>query len=475
MSADIAAGAAAPGGGRTVDAVIDEGGLSGFQIAALFMCMLILFLDGFDIQTMSLVVTPLAQEWGLGRESFGGALSAANFGVLFSALLLGPIGDSVGRKPVTLCALLVVAISTLAATTAANIEELTFWRFITGLGLGAGMPNAYALATEVAPARMRSAVIVIAGSTVAAGAMTAGLIAPWLMSFGDWRMVFYAGGVLPLIVCVLFAFALPESPRLLAVRRWGDPRIGRFLERAGLGGAQSLNPPERAAAPEAPPATIYRQGFLGRAAAAAALSRQGFAKATAPVAGLFEPRFLGATLLLWASYTLVASILYLLIGWLPALLDGVGWPLAAAQRGGVLIQLGGIIGGISYAVYVRKGKPHYALVAAMVLATVSIAMFWVTPPTYLVWGVVLTALGAGVSGALFALLAVAGGVYPPAMRATGLSYMVGVSRIAAAVSPLIGGALLAMGFETVAVLSLLIVPMIVAALAAMMLPRVIPR
>ena len=169
---------------------------------------------------------------------------------------------------------------------------------------------------------------------------------------------------------------------------------------------------------------------------------------------------------------MAAFVLYLLIGWLPALLDGVGWPLAAAQRGAVLIQLGGIIGGIAYALYVRKGKPHHALIAAMALATISITMFWFTPPTYLVWSLVLTALGAGVGGALFALMAVAGGVYPPAMRATGLSYMIGVSRVAAAVSPLVGGALLALGFETMTVLSLLIVPITLAALSALLLPRV---
>ena len=69
-------------------------------------------------------------------------------------------------------------------------------------------------------------------------------------------------------------------------------------------------------------------------------------------------------------------------------------------------------------------------------------------------------------------MAVAGGVYPPAMRATGLSYMIGVSRVAAAVSPLVGGALLALGFETMTVLSLLIVPITLAALSALLLPRV---
>jgi AAHS family 4-hydroxybenzoate transporter-like MFS transporter len=76
---------------------------------------------------------------------------------------------------------------------------------------------------------------------------------------------------------------------------------------------------------------------------------------------------------------------------------------------------------------------------------------------------------------MFALIAVAGGAYPAAMRATGLSYMVGVSRFAAAISPLAGGALLGMGYETIAVLSLLIVPITIAALASLLLPRAMPK
>src|SRR5690606_13259373 len=93
----------------------------------------------------------------------------------------------------------------------------------------------------------------------------------------------------------------------------------------------------------------------------AAVFRADYWAATLPklsVVTLFRRDFLAATLLLWASYTLLSFILYLLIGWLPALLTGIGWPLADAQRGAVMIQLGGIIGGLAYAWYMRTGQPH---------------------------------------------------------------------------------------------------------------------
>lgn len=437
--------ASAAAGGRTVDQVIDDNRLSFYQLAALVMCGTILFLDGFDIQTMSLAVPAMAADWGLERAAFSPALSASLWGILVASFVIGPIGDYVGRKPLALGALLLVAVSTLAVPFSQDMTQLTLWRFLTGVGLGAGMPNAYALSTELAPTRMRSPVLVAMASAVAAGALTAGFLAPWLMNEGGWEMVFYAGGVLPLIACAVLAVGLPESPRLLAARRWADPRIGRFLARIHPQGPVEIVPGVAGPTPKA------------------------------PFVALFDRQFIGATLLLWASYTLVSFVLYLLISWLPSLLTGAGWPQGAALRGAVLIQLGGIIGGVAYAFYVTKGRPHYALIAAMLLAALSIGMFWVAPPTFLVWGAIMIALGAGVSGAMFALIAVAGGAYPAAMRATGLSWMVGVSRFAAAISPLVGGALLGMGMETVAVLSLLIVPIGVAALAAFLLPRAMPK
>jgi AAHS family 4-hydroxybenzoate transporter-like MFS transporter len=452
------------GGGRTVDQVIDDARLSGYQVAAMIMAVAVLFLDGFDIQTMSLVLPSVVAEWGappaadladasLWEQIIGsllagpsGALAAANFGVLVASFLIGPLGDYVGRKPLALGALILVAICTLGATTAENFNELMIWRFFTGVGLGAGMPNAYALATEVAPTRLRSTVLVLAGSAVAAGAMTAGFVAPWLMQFGDWRMVFYAGGFLPLGVAIALFFLLPESPRLLAARRWGDPRIGKFLARIHPGQKVDIVPGSAGSAPKVSVAALFRRDFLA------------------------------ATLLLWASYTLLSFILYLLIGWLPSLLTGMGWPLADAQRGAVMIQLGGIIGGLFYAWYMRTGQPHRALIAAMILSVIAIAAFRLAPPSNtLVWSVVITALGAGVSGGLVALIALCGGAYPASMRATGLSWMVGVSRFAAAVSPLVGGALLAMGMTPLALLSILIVPILIAAAGAFLLPRAMAK
>ena len=50
----------------------------------------------------------------------------------------------------------VVGVATLMAATAHTPNQLFAWRLLTGIGLGASLPNALALTAEFAPTRNRS-------------------------------------------------------------------------------------------------------------------------------------------------------------------------------------------------------------------------------------------------------------------------------------------------------------------------------
>ncbi len=75
-------------------------------------------------------------------------LSAALFGLAGGALRAGPLADRFGRKAVLVASVLVFALACLASGYSHSLEHLTAWRFITGLGLGAAMPNAVTLMSE---------------------------------------------------------------------------------------------------------------------------------------------------------------------------------------------------------------------------------------------------------------------------------------------------------------------------------------
>src|SRR5207253_3153313 len=121
---------------------------------------------------------------------------------------------------------------------------------------------------------------------------------------------FMIGGIAPLVLAALAVF-IPESLKFLIVRRPSDPRIATILGRV---------------APDVDPSTVrvradspaQRVSLLG------------------PVTSGFLPR----TLLLWGMLILNMFNLYILISWLPTLLEQSGWSPAATLRGAVLIQLG---------------------------------------------------------------------------------------------------------------------------------------
>ena len=78
-------------------------------------------------------------------------LSAALLGLSLGALIAGPVSDKMGRKRVLVFSCLFFGLASTGTAWAQTLNTLTLWRFLTGLGLGAAMPNAITLISEFAP------------------------------------------------------------------------------------------------------------------------------------------------------------------------------------------------------------------------------------------------------------------------------------------------------------------------------------
>ena len=76
-----------------------------------------------------------------------------------------------------------------------NVAQLAFWRFLTGAGFGASIPNATAITSEFVPARRRAALITVMYANIALGAVVAGFAAPPVYAAFGWPAVFILGGV----------------------------------------------------------------------------------------------------------------------------------------------------------------------------------------------------------------------------------------------------------------------------------------
>lgn len=134
-----------------IQQVIDESPFSGFHWLLIVLGFLVLAIDGFDTAAMGYIAPTLSAEWGIHKQDLGPVLSAALLGLSLGALIAGPVSDRMGRKRVLVFSCLFFGLASLGTAWAQSLNTLTLWRFLTGLGLGAAMPNAITLISEFAP------------------------------------------------------------------------------------------------------------------------------------------------------------------------------------------------------------------------------------------------------------------------------------------------------------------------------------
>ncbi|MFX7784804.1 MFS transporter, partial [Acinetobacter baumannii] len=74
---------------------------------------LCLIIDGFDVQAMGYVAPAIIADWGVSKASLGPVFGAGLFGMLLGSLVLTPVGDRYGRRPVLIASTLFFAVCML--------------------------------------------------------------------------------------------------------------------------------------------------------------------------------------------------------------------------------------------------------------------------------------------------------------------------------------------------------------------------
>lgn len=362
-----------------------------------FICFLAALLEGADIVSMGLAAPSVAGQFGFRPEQMSYILTATIVGLMAGAVVGGRAGDHFGRKRVLLVAFLTLAVFSLLTSLATDLDQFIVVRLLCGLGLGAAFPNLIALASEASPPERRSTGVGLMFCGQPVGGSSLGLFVASQGGGLDWRTIFHLGGVLPLLLLPLLAFALPES------------RAFREAQHA--------------------PSAV-------RAPVAVAL----FGEGRAAVTGL-----------LWTSYGFTQVVVYLINNWLPTLMVAKGFSPSQSGLISAFENAGAAAGCIVLAMVADRGWLRAVLAVSYMAIALSLAGLGAAQGF---WPVV----GAGIVVGFFAiggqlvLYTLAPAYYPTLSRATGVGAAVSFGRLGGIAGPLAAGRLMALGLAPAGVL-----------------------
>ena len=176
------------------------------------LCFLVALMEGLDLQAAGIAAVGIAHAFALDKMQMGWIFSAGILGLLPGALVGGMLADRYGRKRILIASVALFGLFSLATAISWDFSSLVFARLMTGVGLGAALPNLIALTSEAAGPRFRGTAVSLMYCGVPIGAaLAAALGFSGLAS--AWQTVFWVGGVIPLL---LIAFGLIEPKRELS-------------------------------------------------------------------------------------------------------------------------------------------------------------------------------------------------------------------------------------------------------------------
>lgn len=395
-----------------VNEAIDQSPFGSFQWMVVALCGALLVVDGYDVFVAGTVLPTLIAEWGLTKPQAGALQAWALFGMMFGALILGPLADRIGRKKGVAISFMLFTSATVLTGFANSPEQFKVFRFIAGLGCGGLMPNAVALMNEYAPKRLRGTMVALMFSGYSVGGMVAAGLGIGLIPGFGWQPMFFIAAV-PLLLLPLILWKLPESLGFL-IRQGKQDEARRIFARIS---ATPLDAGDRLVFSET-------KG------------------ASASVAELFRHGRTLRTLMLWLSFFCCLLLVYLLSSWLPKVLQEAGYAERASLLSLFSLNFGGMAGAIlGGRMGDRFGLPR-VVVGFFAAAALSIAMIGMNPAPALLFALVFVA-GATTIGTQILLYASVAQLYNLSVRSTGLGWASGVGRIGAIVGPTLGGVLLA--------------------------------
>ncbi|MFQ5964761.1 MAG: MFS transporter [Candidatus Scalinduaceae bacterium] len=400
---------------------IHKGPMSSLQVIAISVCLVINMLDGFDVLVMAFTASHVSNEWGLSGSELGILLSAGLFGMAGGSLFLAPYADKYGRRTIALFCLIIISVSMFLSAMSQGMTQLAILRAITGVGIGGMLASLNVIVAEYASDKWRSLAVSFLQTGYPIGAAIGGSIAAFLIVQTGWRSVFVFGAVTSAIMIPIVIWRLPESMDYLLAKRPCNAlkHVNDLLRRMGRDEIETL------------PEPVFKEKVVS----------SGFVS-------LFKDSIKLSTLLIWSSFFMVMFSFYFVLSWTPKLLVAAGLSAEQGISGGVLLNVGGIVGGLLLG-YMSSRFNLQKLIGVYMLATAALMIIFGILTSSLTTALVISLfIGFFLFGSMIGLYALAPNLYTASIRTTGMGWAIGIGRIGAILSPFIAGVLLDAGWGT---------------------------
>jgi ACS family hexuronate transporter-like MFS transporter len=188
-------------------------------------------LSYLDRQTLPVAIKAIERDIPITNEQF--SFLQSSFLVSYALMYAGggKLVDVLGTRTGFLIVMIFWSLACASHGLATSVAMLAVSRFLLGLGEGGGFPAATRAVAEWFPVRERSTAMGIVNAGTAAGGVVSAPLIALVLSWSDWRAVFYVTGVAGLVWAAWWwreYFVPTVHPRLSdAERQWLSPAISR--------------------------------------------------------------------------------------------------------------------------------------------------------------------------------------------------------------------------------------------------------
>ncbi len=185
------------------------------------------FVDIYDLLLFSIVRVQSLRDLGLSDEMIRDQglriINHQMLGLLIGGVVWGMMGDKKGRLSVLFGSILLYSMANIANGFVQDANQYSIARFIAGIGLAGELGAGITLVSELIPKERRG----VATSVVAGVGLTGAILAYFIAQAFDWRVCYFIGGGLGLVLLVL-RISVFESGMFQEMEKKGVKR-GNFL------------------------------------------------------------------------------------------------------------------------------------------------------------------------------------------------------------------------------------------------------